>query len=189
MVMGQKKRPCATLSRQAATALCNFLEAMEGVPPAAKLELACAIESRVGPDAWKGNWFFMMVDMFRVQKIQEWIATNSQRPMKGVLVWTRCMKSADMNDGEAKIDRGAWADELRIAPSDVSRALGELVKCNALIRIRDGNKYRYFVNPRVATNIAGEDERTAKQIAAPEVAGITGRFPGPQIRVVGGTAA
>jgi hypothetical protein len=87
------------------------------------------------------------------------------------------MELADFNDGNVPIDRAELAKRLEVSPRAISAMLGELVKCNALIREGKHPKFTYRLNRLVATNIAPEAVREALQVTEPEIAGVVGLWP------------
>lgn len=83
------------------------------------------------------------------------------------------------------LSRDQIAETLKQSPDHVSRIMGELEACGAIIRrrekvagMRGPGLVRYFMNPRVATHLAGA-ERDQAQEAAPPVLSIVpgGRAP------------
>jgi hypothetical protein len=169
------------LTQQQAASFRQMVLTFPDMPSRAKMELLGTVD-RV-TEAKGPGWSFMMVDPVRNAAVQEWLLSNARRPMKTVVFWAHCMFLADRHDGSVPIDRGAVAKEMKVPPDDISRMLGDLTKCHALIREREGSSYTYRVNPRVATNLR-EELRTPAQVAAPEIPGISGRFPLPQLTVV-----
>jgi hypothetical protein len=151
------------------------------MPHHARLTVLAAVDSVT--ETGTGGWWFMMVDFVRYKAVQTWLNKHSRRPLKGSLMWAWCLELADRYEGEVRIDRTKLCEELEVRNEDLSRLLSDLVKCNALMKERDGRTFRYYLNPRVATNLPLEPREIAQR-AAPEIAGVSNRYPFTELRIV-----
>ena len=119
----------------------------------------------------------MMIHRERFSAVTEWISSNSHRALKTLRLWSKCLVLADYNDGNVPIDRDALTKDLGVSPQVLSAMLGELVKCNALIREGKHPHFSYRLNRLVGTNIAPEEIRETLQLHEPEIAGVVGLWP------------
>lgn len=97
--------------------------------------------------------------------------THSSRPIVAMQLWALCFEHLDEETGEIHHSREEIAKSVGIDAEDVSRIMSELVKMGAIIRrreriagLRGPGLVRYFMNPRVATHLAG----TARDLAQAE---------------------
>jgi DNA-binding IclR family transcriptional regulator len=104
-----------------------------------------------------------------------WIMGNSARPMKAARAWAECFTVLRPDTGEIDARREELADRIGVPPAEISRIMGELETCGAIIRkrervpgMRGAGIVRYFMNPRVGTHLAGA-ARDEAQAAAPRL--------------------
>ena len=102
------------------------------------------------------------------REVLRWLRHNSKRPQAAAELWALLFTAIRSDTGEVVLTRDDIADELGIAPGNVSRIISELESIDAVMRRRDGRRVRYFVNPRAATHLAGA-ERDKAQADAPEI--------------------
>jgi hypothetical protein len=89
-------------------------------------------------------------------------AIKCPRPKTTLFVWSHSLTCIHPDTGEITESAAQFAEELEISPSEVSRALAQLAKIGAIIRISRG---RYKINP----NVAWEGELWKREIAARDV--------------------
>lgn len=143
---------------------------LEDVPARAAGEIVAAIDRQT---ASRSGWTFVMLGPEQNAAVVRWIMANSKRPMKAARVWAECFTVLRMDTGEIMLTRDELADRAAISPDEVSRIMGELETCGAIIRriervpgMRGRGVARYFMNPKVATHLSG-GARDAAQEAAP----------------------
>jgi hypothetical protein len=164
-----------------ATRLQQLVLNFPDVPHRVRMAIVGTVERET--ETGTGGWGFMMVDMFRVRAMRKWLRLNAKRSVKTSELWDLCLELADRFDGEVPIDRPKMAAEMETSVRDLGRMLSDLARCNALLRERDGRFFRYRVNPRVATNLPLEPREIAQR-AAPEIAGVSNRYPFTELRAV-----
>lgn len=114
------------------------------------------------------RWPFIMIGPKQNREVLRWLRHNSKRPQAAAELWALLFTAIRSDTGEVVLTRDDIADELGIAPGNVSRIISELESIDAVMRRRDGRRVRYFVNPRAATHLAGA-ERDKAQADAPEI--------------------
>ena len=125
--------------------------------------------------ASNATWSFVMVSPNQNAAVIDYLAENSSRPIVAIRLWAMCFKHLRDDTGEILLRRDEFADQLGQTSDNISRIMTELETCGAIIKLRHkmaGMKgpgvVRYFMNPRVATHLAG-DARDQTQAAAPPV--------------------
>jgi hypothetical protein len=120
------------------------------------------------------GWSFVMLSPAQNNAVVEWIGTKSKRPIDASRLWAKCFTVLRSDTGEIMLTRLELADALGIHENNVSQIMNELVKIGAIITRRErvpGLKgpgmVRYFMNPRVATNLTGAARDTAQAAAPP----------------------
>jgi CRP-like cAMP-binding protein len=118
----------------------------------------------------RSKWTFIMLSPEQNAAVVNYIAANSSRPVVAMRLWAACFTSLDYDSGQIMLTRSELAARVGETPDNVSTIMTELVKFGAISRRRDsGNgQVRYFMNPRVATHLAGK-ERDDAQAAAPQL--------------------
>ena len=106
-------------------------------------------------------------------RVVVWLLEHSDRPKVAVRVWAALLEFLDTNDPHNVLMREQIAEVVRTKPSEVSRIMSNLGSIGAVTTRRDNSVGRrgpatviYFVNPRIATVLTGE-ERELAQAAAP----------------------
>jgi len=141
-----------------------------GLPPRAVGEVVATIDRET---ATKNGWTFTMLGPLQNLAVVDWIFANSDSPGKAARLWALCFTALRIDTQEIMLTRDEFADRVGIEPREVSRIMGELETCGAIIRrrekvpgIRGRGAARYFMNPLVATHLPGA-ARDAAQAAAP----------------------
>lgn len=156
--------------------LCDAVLGAPDLTSSARTQLLNTI-NRLAGIGLKLRWPFMMIHKERLSAVTKWIVANSHRATKTLMFLVKCIELAEFDDGLVPIDRAKLSAELEVTPRTITLMLGELVRCNALIREGKHPHYRYRLNRLVGTNIAPEEIREALQVHEPEVAGIVGLWP------------
>jgi hypothetical protein len=158
------------LTLQKAQELKQMLLDLDDVPDRLKGEFVSLLDKRTA--AAKG-WTFIMLSPSQNALVVKWIAANSGRRIEAMQLWAMCFEHLRNDTGEIMLRREELADRLGISGDDVSRIMSELEGLGAIIRRRErvaGMKgpgvVRYFMNPNVATHLAGV-ERDKAQADAP----------------------
>lgn len=137
-----------------------------------------AVRSLIGhldrQTASRNKWTFVMLSPEQNSIVVDYLADHSERPMVALKLWALCFKHLRTDTGEILLTREEIADKLRQPPQEISRIMSELVEFGAIIRKRikvGGMKgpglVHYFMNPRVATHLAGKERDDAQTEAPP----------------------
>jgi hypothetical protein len=119
------------------------------------------------------KWTFVMLSPFQNAAVVNHLASHSSRPIVAMKLWALCFEHLLLDTGEIMLTREEIADKIGEQPETISRIMSELVDFGAISRqrqkvggMRGPGVVRYFMNPRVATHLAGK-ERDDAQAAAP----------------------
>ena len=125
--------------------------------------------------ASRNKWTFVMLSPSQNAAVVRYLRLNSKRPMQAMELWALCFEHLRNDTGEILLSRKEIAEKLDMAADNVSHVMAELVAVKAIISRRErveGMKgagvVRYFMNPRVATNLSG-NARDQAQGAAPQL--------------------
>ena len=118
----------------------------------------------------RSKWTFLMLSPDQNNAVVNWLAAHSSRPVVAMRLWAACFTSLDYDSGQIMLTRSELAARVGESADNISRIMTELEKFGAISRRRDaGNgQVRYYMNPRVATHLAGK-ERDDAQAAAPQL--------------------
>lgn len=129
------------------------------------------------------KWTFVMLSPAQNAAIVDYLVDQSERPMQAVRLWALCFKHLNNDTGEIMLRREEIAETLAIPPSTVTKIMSELRSRNAIISRRTAVRgmrgqgiVRYYMNPTVATHLAGKAREMAQEAAPPIAA-----TPEPQI--------
>jgi hypothetical protein len=134
------------------------------LPEAITADVLRAIERHV-PSTREG-WAFVMLSPEQFVAVSRWLRHHSTRSVQAGILWDELFAVLDGRTGEIMATRAKLAEMVGCHPRDISRAMTELERIGAIIRKREGRGVRYFMNPRVATELPKEP-REAAQAAAP----------------------
>ena len=125
--------------------------------------------------ASRNKWTFVMLSPEQNAAVVDYLSLHSTRPINAVRLWALCFKHLRTDTGEILLRREEIAEKLGIGAEHVSHIMAELVGVKAIITQRErvrGLKgpgfVRYFMNPRIATNLSGH-ARDQVQDAAPQL--------------------
>ncbi len=132
-----------------------------------------AVRSLIGhldrQTASRNKWTFVMLSPEQNAIVVDYLADHSARPMVALKLWALCFKHLRTDTGEIMLTREEIAEKLRQEPKRISELMTELVEFGAIIRkrIRVGGMkgpgmVHYFMNPRVATHLAGKERDDAQ---------------------------
>lgn len=135
--------------------------------------------------ASQNAWVFVMLSPDQNRAVVRWLDMNSRRPMRAMRLWAELFTALDLDTGEVMLTRDDIAARVSIVPEDVSEIMSELETCGAIIRrrervagMRGPGRVRYFMNPMVATHLAGQ-ARDVAQAAAPALRVVDGGKAAP----------
>src|SRR3954452_142571 len=142
-----------------------------GLPERARSEIIAAIDRETASAA---RWTFVMLSPSQNRAVLSWLLEHSTRPRKAVELWALLFEHLRRDTGEIALTRDELAAEVGVAAEDVSRLMHELASIGAIIVHREkvaGMQGRgravYFMNPNVATNLAGAARDRAQAEAVP----------------------
>jgi len=122
--------------------------------------------------ASRGKWTFVMLSPEQNGQVVEYLVANSTQPLVAVRVWAICFQYLRIDTGEIMLTRDELAEKVGIDSANLSRIMSELEAFGAISRRRQkigGMKgrgmVRYFMNPRVATHLAGAERDKAQDDA------------------------
>jgi hypothetical protein len=158
------------LRRDQAEELRQALLPFEDQMPGAVRELIGHIDRRT---ASRERWTFVMLSPEQNGAVVDYLAQHSKRPVVALRLWALCFQHLRLDTGEILLTRKEIAEKLGQRPQEVSGIISELVNFGAIIRnpnvtfqFGPGFGMAYFMNPRVATHLAGR-ERDDAQAEAP----------------------
>ena len=112
------------------------------------------------------RWTFVMLSPSQNAAVVNFLASNSTRPIIGLKLWALCFEHLDIDTGEIMLTREQIADKMGCSAAHISEIMGELVEFGAISRrrqkvsgLRGQGVVRYFMNPRVATHLAGKSQQ------------------------------
>lgn len=147
------------------------------LPERAVNELIAAIDRQT---VSKSGWTFVMLSPEQNAAVVQWLADNSARPIVAMRLWAQLFSNLRTDTGEIVQTRDELAEALGAKPTEISQIMGELATIGAISRrrervagMRGPGLVRYFMNPRVATNLTGAS-RDKAQSEAPLLAIIDG---------------
>lgn len=156
-------------AEQAAT-LRQLVLAQPGLPAHAVGQIVAAIDRETASGS---GWRFVMVDPVGNAAVVRWLAAHSSRPTIAMVLWAELAQHIHNDTHEVVRTRDELADAVGVHPDNVSRIMGELEACGAISRrrervagMRGPGVVKYFLNPNVATHLAGA-ARDAAQARAP----------------------
>ena len=151
------------------------------LPERAVSEVIAAIDRQT---VSKSGWTFVMLSPDQNAAVVKWIIEHSRRPLVSLELWSLLFKSLRTDTGEIVQTRDELAELLKVRPTEVSQVMGELASIGAISRrrekvagMRGPGLVRYFMNPRVATNLTGGARDKAQANSAPLLALIEGGRP------------
>lgn len=119
------------------------------------------------------EWPFVMLSPAQNAFVVAQLTSHSERPKLAARLWAQLFMHLRLDTGEIVISRKLLAEELAAHPNHVSAVMGELARMNAVILRKEGREVRYFMNPLVATGVAGA-VRDEVQARSPKLTTIDG---------------
>jgi hypothetical protein len=137
----------------------------EDQAPAAVRQLLTVLDRHT--IASKG-WSFVMLSPDQNRIVVRWISQHAKRPHISAELWAEFFCHMLMDTGEIVMTRKEMAAAVATTPQCVSAALSELAGIGALIRHQEGREVRWYMNPRVGTNLT-QLAREKAQATAPRL--------------------
>jgi hypothetical protein len=122
--------------------------------------------------ASRSRWTFVMLSPNQNAAVVNFLASRSTRPLVALRLWALCFEHLDTETGEIMLTRDEIAERMSSTSDHISEIMTELVDFGAISRrrvkvagMRGQGVVRYFMNPRVATNLAGQARDEAQKSA------------------------
>jgi hypothetical protein len=122
--------------------------------------------------AGSNSWTFVMLSPSQNAAIVDYLLDHSKRPRQALRLWAYCFEHLNSDTGEIMLGRAEFAELLQAPASTVTKIMAELQARNAIITrrqpvrgLRGAGVVRYFMNPTVATHLAGKARDIAQAIS------------------------
>jgi hypothetical protein len=142
------------------------------LPERARGEIVAAIDRQT---AAASDWTFVMLSPSQNKAVHRWLVAHSKRPRKATILWAELFDHLRRDTGEIMLTRDQLAELIDDHPDHVSEIMHELASIGAIITrrervpgMRGPGRAVYFMNPNVATNLAGVAREQA-QAEAPRL--------------------
>ncbi len=159
-------------------AVLQEIEAQVELPTGLMRDLFGVVAKRTVSHA---RWTFVMLSPAQNNTVVQHLVEHSSRPLVAVRLWAMCFEHLRDDTGEILLSRDKIAEALHELPNNVSAIMGELEACGAIIRrrekvagMRGPGLVRYYMNPRVATHLAGAERDRAQETAPPVLSIVPG---------------
>lgn len=159
------------LRAEQADQLRQLILTFPGLPEFTAGAIIAAID---GQTAAENGWTFVMLSPSQNRAVVAWLMAHSGRPQKAVLLWSLLFEHLRRDTGEITLTRGELAAAIDERPDNVSLIMGELQRIGAISRrrervagMRGPGRARYFMNPNVATHLAGQARDQAQAQTKP----------------------
>jgi hypothetical protein len=159
------------LRQEQAAALRQLVLAFPGLPEHAAGAIVTAIDRET---AAENGWTFVMLSPAQNRAVVRWLLGHSGRPQKAVDLWVLLFEHLRRDTGEIMLTREEMAEQIGERADKVSAIMGELEGIGAISRrrekvpgMRGPGMVRYFMNPNVATHLAGKPRDKAQEEAGP----------------------
>jgi CRP-like cAMP-binding protein len=147
------------LRADTAAELRQFVIEYPALPERARGEIVAAIDRQTASEA---GWTFVMLSPDQNAAVMRWLRQESRRPVLALAVWGELFTKLRRDTGEVMLSREELAERVGATADDVSRVMGELAKVGAIVvhreriaGVRGPGRAVYFMNPNVATHLAG----------------------------------
>lgn len=135
------------------------------LPPDPENRILAALDAAT--ERRERSWEFVMVNVEHHHAIVSYLFENAKRPKVSVKLWSLLFTVTNHATGRVIATQAEMAEALGVRVQEVSEAMAELVKLNAVMRERHGRSVSYTINPNVATSLAGPQRAVAQQQAGP----------------------
>jgi hypothetical protein len=151
------------------------------LPERAVGKIVAAID---GETASRNGWTFVMISPAENKAVVGWLRHNSRRPMVALALWAELFDNLRTDTGEIVLTRDELAERVGCNVTDVSEIMGELESIGAISRrrervagMRGPGLVRYFMSPRIGTNLTGKARDQAQSKAPPLLSLMEGGKP------------
>lgn len=159
------------LREEQATALRQLILAFPGLPERAVGAIIASVDRATAADQ---GWTFVMLSPAQNRAVVRWLLQHSSRPQRAVDLWSLLFEHLRRDTGEIMLTRDELAEMIDDLPNNVSAIMGELEGIGAISRrrervvgMRGPGMVRYFMNPHVATHLAGKARDKVQKQAKP----------------------
>lgn len=159
------------LREEQAAALRQLILAFPGLPERAVGAIIASVDRATAADQ---GWTFVMLSPAQNEAVVSWLLDHSSRPQKAVRLWAILFRHLRRDTGEIALTRDELAELIAERPDNVSLIMGELEGIGAISRrrervvgMRGPGMVRYFMNPHVATHLAGKAREKVQEQAKP----------------------
>jgi hypothetical protein len=163
------------LRTEQAGALRQMVLDFEGLPDHAARAIIAAIDRET---AAENGWTFVMLSPDQNHAVVRWLLEHAERRREALDLWALLFRHLDRRTGMVLLTRDELAEQVGTHPNNVSEIMAELESIGAIARrrervggLRGPGMVRYFMNPNVATHLAGKDRDKAQVQAGPLSAG------------------
>jgi hypothetical protein len=167
------------LRNEQASALRQMVLDFEGLPDDAVRAIIGAIDRET---VAANGWTFVMLSPAQNRAVVHWLLEHCKRPQEAVALWAVLFEHLDRHTGMILLSRDELATQVGTHPNHISEIMAELESIGAIARRRDRiaglrgpGMVRYFMNPTVATHLAGKARDKAQAEAAPLATRAPGR--------------
>ena len=142
-----------------------------GLPERARGEIIATIDRET---ASQNGWTFVMLSPEQNAAVMRWLRQHSGQPVVALALWGELFTALRRDTGEIVLTRDELAERVGTRPNHVSTVMHELASIGAIIVRRERvpglqgpGRAVYFMNPTVATNLAGAARDRAQGEAPP----------------------
>ncbi|MDQ1646868.1 MAG: hypothetical protein QOJ50_3052 [Cryptosporangiaceae bacterium] len=143
-----------------------------GLPERARGEIIGTIDRQTASEA---GWTFVMLSPDQNAAVMRWHNRHSKRPRVALALWGELFTALPHDSGQIMLSREELAERVGTHPDHVSQVMVELRNIGAISTVREPvaglrgpGRVVYFMNPNVATNLAGA-ARDKAQAEAPRL--------------------
>src|SRR4051812_601203 len=158
------------LRSDTAAQLRQLVLGFDGLPERVRGEMVAAIDRLRASEA---GWTFVMPSPEQNAVVVRWRRQHSRLPMLALALWGELFTALRRDTGEIMLTREELAERVGTHPNHVSTVMHELADIGAITArreriagLRGPGRVVYFMNPNVATTLAGA-ARDRAQAAAP----------------------
>jgi CRP-like cAMP-binding protein len=157
------------LRAEQAQALRGMVLDFEGLPDHAARAIVATIDRETVAE---NGWTFVMLSPAQNRAVVHWLLEHAERKREAVALWVLLFEHLDRGTGMIVLTRDEIATQVGTHPDHVSEIMAELESIGAISRrrervggLRGPGMVRYFMNPNVATHLAGKDRDKAQAAA------------------------
>jgi hypothetical protein len=157
------------LRQEQARALRGMVLDFEGLPDHAARAIIGAIDRETVAE---NGWTFVMLSPAQNRAVINWLLEQADRPREAVALWALLFEHLDRHTGMILLTRDELAEQVDTHPDNISRIMADLESIGAISRrreriagLRGPGMVRYFMNPNVATHLAGKARDEAQAVA------------------------